>query len=109
MKLIAAMVQDQDADEVLGALMEIGCRATKIHTTGGFLHGSNSVILIGVESGRVDQVLEVIRTHCHPRTQIVHPSQAPYLSSPMKVEIGGATIFVWDVERYERLQGDGRP
>jgi uncharacterized protein YaaQ len=56
-----------------------------------------------VKSGRVDQVLEVIRTHCHPRTQIVHPSQAPYLSSPMEVEIGGATIFVWDVERYERL------
>jgi uncharacterized protein YaaQ len=59
--------------------------------------------LIGVEPGRVDQVVKVIRTHCHSRTQMVHPSQAPYLSSPMEVEIGGATIFVWDVERYERL------
>ena len=103
MKLIAAMVQDQDADEVLGALMEIGCRATKIHTTGGFLRGSNNVILIGVEPSRVDQVLGVIRTHCHSRTQMVYPSEAPYLSSPMEVEIGGATIFVWDVEQYERL------
>ena len=103
MKLIAAMVQDQDADEVLGALMEIGCRATKIHTTGGFLRGSNNVILIGVEQNRMDQVLGVIRTHCHSRTQMVYPSEAPYLSSPMEVEIGGATIFVWDVERYERL------
>ena len=103
MKLIAALVQDQDADEVLGALTEIGCRATKIHTTGGFLRGSNNVILIGVEPGRMDQVLEVIKTRCHSRTQMVHPSEAPYLSSPMEVEIGGATIFVWDVERYERL------
>jgi uncharacterized protein YaaQ len=103
MKLIAAMVQDQDAEEILGALVEIGCRATKVHTTGGFLRGSNNVILIGVEPGRVDQVLEVIRTHCRSRTHIIHPSEAPYLSSPMEVEIGGATIFVWDVERYERL------
>jgi uncharacterized protein YaaQ len=103
MKLIAAMVQDQDADEVLGALMETGCRATKIHTTGGFLRGSNNMILIGVEPNRVDQVLEVIRKHCHSRTQMVHPSEASYLSSPMEVEIGGATIFVWNVERYERL------
>lgn len=49
MKLIAAMVQDQDADQVLGALMGIGCRATKIHTTGRSLRGSNNVILIGEE------------------------------------------------------------
>jgi uncharacterized protein YaaQ len=103
MKLIAAMVQDQDADEVLGALVEIGCRATKIHTTGGFLRGSNNVILIGVEPGRVDQVLDVIRTHCHSRIRMIYPSEAPYLSSPLEVEIGGATIFIWDVERYERL------
>ena len=103
MKLIAAMVQDQDADGILGALVELGCRATKVHTTGGFLRGSNNVILIGVEPGRVSQVFEVIRKHCHSRTQMVHPTEAPYLSSPIEVEIGGATIFVWDVERYERL------
>ena len=103
MKLIAAMVQDQDADDILGALVETGCRATKVHTTGGFLRGSNNVILIGVEPARVDQVVEVIRKHSHSRTQMVHPTEAPYLSSPMEVESGGATIFVWDVERYERL------
>lgn len=103
MKLIAAMVQDQDADEILGALVEVGCRATKVHTTGGFLRGSNHVILIGVEPAKVNQVVEVIKTHCRSRTHMIHPSEAPYLSSPMEVEIGGATIFVWDVERYERL------
>ena len=103
LKLIAAMVQDQDADELLGALIETGFRATKINTTGGFLRGSNNMILIGVEEEKVDQVLEVIKAHCHPRTQTVHPAHADYLVEPMTVTIGGATVFVWDVERYERL------
>lgn len=103
MKLIAAMVQDQDADELLGALIETGFRATKIDTTGGFLRGSNNMILIGVEEGRVDRVFEVIKAHCYSRTQTVHPTNADYLMEPMTVTIGGATVFVWDVERYERL------
>ncbi len=103
MKLIAAIVQDQDADELLNALMETGFRATKIQTTGGFLRGSNNIILIGVEPDRVDQALAVIRSHCQSRTQLVHPDDAPYLTSPLEVRIGGATVFVWDLERYERL------
>lgn len=102
-KLIAAMVQDQDVDELLNALMEIGCRATKIQTTGGFLRGSNNIVLIGVDAERVDHVVEVIRKHCHSRKQMVYPKDAPFLDEPIEVEIGGATLFVWDVEKYERL------
>ncbi|MBM4465861.1 MAG: hypothetical protein FJ014_09965 [Chloroflexi bacterium] len=103
MKLIAAMVQDEDVDELLGTLMETGCRATKIQTSGGFLRGSNNIVLIGVEKDRVEQVLKVLQTHCHSRTQTIHPSEASYLSDSITVTIGGATVFVWDVERYERL------
>jgi len=54
MKLIAAIVQDRDADRLLDALMETGFRATKIQTTGGFLRGSSNLILIGVEPEKVE-------------------------------------------------------
>jgi len=103
MKLIAAMVQDEDVDELLDALMETGCRATKVQTSGGFLRGSNNIVLIGVEKEKVDQVLEVIKSHCRSRTQTIYPNEASYLSESVTVTIGGATVFVWDVERYERL------
>ncbi|HID87152.1 MAG TPA: hypothetical protein EYP55_07200 [Anaerolineae bacterium] len=103
MKLIAAIVQDEDADGLLDALMETGFRATKIQTTGGFLRGSSNLILVGVEPEKVDQALEVIRTHCQARTQLVYPDDAPYLASPLEVRIGGAIVFVWELERYERL------
>jgi uncharacterized protein YaaQ len=103
MKLIAAIVQDRDADELLDGLMETGFRATKIQTTGGFLRGSSNLILIGVEAEGVDEALDVIRSRCQTRTQLVHPDAAPYLASPLEVQIGGAIVFVWDLERYERL------
>ena len=103
MKLIAAIVQDRDADELLDGLMETGLRATKIQTTGGFLRGSSNLILIGVEEENVDKALDVIRSHCQTRAQLVHPDAAPYLASPLEVQIGGAIVFVWDLERYERL------
>jgi uncharacterized protein YaaQ len=103
MKLIAAIVQDWDADGLLDALMETGFRATKIQTTGGCLRGSSNLILIGVEPEKVDQALGVIRSHCQSRTQLVHPDNAPYLASPLEVRIGGAIVFVWELERYERL------
>jgi len=89
---------------VLGALIEKGYRATKISTTGGFLRHSNWMVLIGVEDDReVEAVLEVIRSHCHTRRQLVYPSEAPHTSEPIEVEVGGAIVFVWDVDRYERL------
>jgi uncharacterized protein YaaQ len=103
MKLIAAMVQDEDVEDLLNALVEVGCRATKIQATGGFLRGSNNVVLIGVDANKVDTVLGVIRQHCHSRKQVVHPKDAPFLNEPVEVEIGGAVLFVWDVEKYERL------
>ena len=103
MKMIAAMVQDQDAYELLGALVEKGYRATRVQATGGFLQRSNVAVFIGVEDEEVEKVLEIIRQHCKTRKAKVYPSEAPHLLEPMEVEIGGAVIFVWDVEKFERL------
>ncbi|MEW6231184.1 MAG: cyclic-di-AMP receptor [Chloroflexota bacterium] len=108
MKLIAAMVQDEDADVLLDALMERGLKATKISTTGGFLRSGNTTLLLGVEEHQLEEALGLIKTHCQARTQLVNvmpsmlPLGAPDLPTPVEVAIGGATVFVWDIERYER-------
>lgn len=103
MKMIAAMVQDEDADELLGALVEEGFRATQISISGGFLRRGNAMVLIGVDEGGVERALGIIRDHCRTRTVQVNPLEAPCLAKPMEVEIGGAVVFMWDVERYERF------
>ena len=54
MKLIIAIVQDEDANRLVSSLMEAGFGATKLATTGGFLRAGNTTLLIGVEDERLE-------------------------------------------------------
>jgi len=107
MKMILSIVHSDDAPGLLEALMERGFRATVISTTGGFLREGNSTVLIGTE--RVQEALRIIQENCHTRTQLVNPlppimePAELHMPYPIEVQVGGATIFVLDVERYERF------
>ncbi|MGQ9779602.1 MAG: cyclic-di-AMP receptor [Bacillota bacterium] len=109
MKLIIAVVQDQDVNRLLARLAEEGCGATKLASTGGFLRQGNTTLLIGVEAERVDRVVEVIKDTCHSRKQLVTPmvglegSLGSYLPNPVEVSVGGATVFVLDVEGFAKV------
>ncbi len=110
MKLILAIVQDVDSRDVLDGLMAAGYRATKVSSTGGFLVRGNATILIGVLNEQVEHVLSILREHCHARREFVSPvmplseaAAARHWVQPLEVEVGGATVFVLDVERFEQL------
>lgn len=109
MKLVIAVVQGKDADELLGGLVAEGFRATQVSSSGGFLRESNVTLLIGVDDERVPDVQRIIKDNCHSRTQfvnplmpIVEPGEA-LLPAPVEVPIGGATVFVVRIDRFERL------
>lgn len=108
MKLIIAVVQDQDVDRLIDALMEKGYRATKLASTGGFLKAGNTTLLIGVDDRQADDVVDTVKEACKSRTQVVAPltavgrSMNSYVPNPIEVPVGGATIFVVDVERFEK-------
>lgn len=109
MKLVMAIVQGDDAGELVNALTEKRYRATRINTAGGFLKESNATILVGVEDEKVNDVLAIIRANCQARTQFINPLPPVmepgefYMPYPVEVQIGGATVFVLNVERYDRL------
>lgn len=109
MKLVIAVVQDKDAETLLATLIQRGYRATKMASTGGFLREGNSTIFLGTEEEKVEEVIAIIRERCHMREQYINPApyapSAPgtYIPYPMKVEIGGATIFVVPIDRWERV------
>jgi uncharacterized protein YaaQ len=109
MKLIIAVVQDKDRRKVTDALLEGGYQFTNIATTGGLLREGNVTFLIGVEPQQVDTVIQVLRDHSKTREQLVNvfpPTIEPIgtcIPSPVKVLVGGATVFVVDVERFEKL------
>lgn len=109
MKLVVAVVQGKDSDTLLTALNQRGFRATQIESAGGFLRESNSTLMIGVQDEHVDEVRQIVRDNCHSRTRFVNPLMPIiepgefYIPNPVEVQVGGATVFVLKVERYERL------
>lgn len=109
MKLLLAIVQDADVNFLMDALTESGYRVTRLSTTGGFLKKGNTTLLIGVEEEKLDEVLAVIEKNCKRRnttTTIINPSAESSLLTntvPVDITVGGATIFILDVDQYIRL------
>jgi len=107
-KLVLAIVQEKDAGRLIDALSEGGFPATMLASTGGFLREGNSTVLSGVEDAQMDDVLTIIRRTCHRREQymsplppVIEPVDA-YVTYPVKVEVGGAIVFVLEVAKQER-------
>lgn len=109
MKLLIAVVHEKDQRHVQDALLESGFQFTNVASTGGFLREGNVTLMIGVEEDQVSQVIDVIRESCQTREQYVNvmpPTMEPVgtvIPSPVKVMVGGAILFLIDVERFEKF------
>ena len=110
MKLIIAIVQDEDSSRLLTGLMNKGFGVTKLATTGGFLKAGNTTLLIGVEDDRVSEAIDAIESVCKSRRQLTSTQTAGvgvnaggYVPFPVEVTIGGATLFVLNVEQFLKV------
>ena len=105
MKLILAIVSNDDSSKVSSALTKNHFSVTKLATTGGFLLSGNTTFLIGTQDEKVDEVITIIADHSKKRKQMVPSSYGVgmYTTYPVEVQVGGATIFVMDVERFEKV------
>lgn len=109
MKLIIAIVQDEDASRLVSNLMNEGFGVTKLATTGGFLRAGNTTLLVGVDEEKFDAAMHVIEKVCKSRKQIA-TSPTPtsgatgvYVPYPIEVMVGGATVFVLNVEQFVKM------
>ncbi|MDD2992123.1 MAG: cyclic-di-AMP receptor [Pygmaiobacter sp.] len=107
MKMITAIVNKEDSGAVSSALTKAGFSVTRLSTTGGFLLAGNVTLLIGTEDEKVDEAISIIAEYSKQRTEIV-PSTASYgigvtTAFPLEVTVGGATVFVTPVDRFEKL------
>ena len=104
MKLIFAIVNNDDSANVATNLTADGFSVTKLATTGGFLKAGNTTFIVGTDDDKVDQVLAIIEKHSKKRTQVVPANNAfaggKLTASAVEVAIGGATVFVLDVAQF---------
>ncbi len=110
MKLVLSIVNTDDAHRVSSALTKNGFQVTKLSTTGGFLRSGNVTFLTGVEDGKVKKVIQIIKDKSNKRLKTVpapvsNVGDSAQLCSaiPFKVNVGGAIVFVLNVEDFQKL------
>ncbi|MBS6445816.1 MAG: cyclic-di-AMP receptor [Ruminococcus sp.] len=103
MKLIYAIVNDEDTNRVANALLKEGFYATKLPSTGSFLKAGNTTFLIATTEDKVDMAIDVIKSKAKKRKKFVPSTIEKGVEFPVEVNVGGATIMVTDIERFEKV------
>ncbi len=109
MKLVVAVVHADDAGRCSDALTEAGFVVTRFTTSGGFLQKGNATLLVGVGDEQVDDVVDILRSRARDRAEYMNPIPPTvepaefFVPFPVEVQVGGATVFVLDVTRFEKL------
>ena len=109
MKLILAIVPDIDSPNLMAALNKEGYYVTKLASTGGFLKSGNTTLMIGVANEQVQTVVDVIRSKCEGRKKVMVNSAPAMMDTkgavpfPVEVDVGGATLFVLNIDRFEKI------
>ena len=106
MKLVIAIVQKEDSNNLQKALVKNNFRATKLATSGGFLSQGNTTFLVGCEDEQVDDILKVIKQESRAREEMATPhlvSTGYEITQPLKITVGGATCFVVPVDKFKRF------
>lgn len=105
-RLVTAIVQDQDVESAVSALLKLGLSATRLPSTGGFLGRRSTMLIIGMADGMEGAMIRALYQSCRTRVEYitlpVEGSPIP-LPTPTPVTVGGATIFAYEVERYEEF------
>lgn len=109
MKMIVAIMHGDDAAECIETLADKGIPTTRLDSRGGFLQRGNATLLCGVAESQVDLVFDVLRQRSKSRTEYLNPMLPLvepgdfFVPHPVEVEVGGAIVFVLDVDRFEKI------
>lgn len=109
MKLIFAIVHDEDSPRLMAEMNRAGYRVTKLNSSGGFLRSGNTTLMMVVEDEQQEPVLAIVRKYSSSRKAAINTNVTPssmggsYIPYPVEVTIGGATVFVVNVEHFEKM------
>jgi uncharacterized protein YaaQ len=106
-QLVLVTAAGGQAGKLINQLISDGFYVTQIDSRGGILYESTVSLLVGLEKRRLPELLKYVRECCRTRRQFLPAhAEVPILNAQsvmIEAEIGGATVYVFDVERFERL------
>ncbi len=105
MKLLTVILSKKDTNAVCKKLTASGFMFTKMATYGGFLRSANVTLLMGVEDDKTEEAMNIIKSNSKKRTEnlpLEAADAAEGISTPA-VTVGGATVFIANVERFEKM------
>ena len=105
-RLMAAIIQEADLESALMALSKLGFSVARLPSSGGFLSRKNVTLLIGVQEGREEVAVKTLQNSCKQRLEFVSsPLRGAGfpMPQPTQVTVGGATVFVFEVESYDEF------
>lgn len=107
MKLIITIVSKDDSSRVIRELVTNKFFVTKLASSGGFLRSGNTTLMIGTEVERVDEAIDLITKFSKSRREFIPSSIVSEFgmitAAPIEVNVGGATLFVVDVEKFLKI------
>lgn len=110
-KLIFAVLQGEDYDSTVYELNQAGFFVTLLSSTGGFLKKKSTTVMIGVEEEKVPEVKAILKKCAGRRVETTYQTvTVPHSGElaaippiPMDREVGGAAVFVMDLEQMEKF------
>jgi uncharacterized protein YaaQ len=103
MVILLVVLQAQDAELVTGALKKYGLSGYELSSTGAFLGRKNVTLLIPAQTANVELVLSELKRNCRQRIEYVSmpiEGQPLPIPSPIPITVGGATIFILEIDQY---------
>ena len=105
-RLMTAIIQESDFEAVNQALHQEGFGVAHLPSTGGFLSRGNVTLLIGLPEGSEEAVVNILKENCFQRVEYIAapiPEMSGVMPEPISVTVGGATIFMFEVEAWEEF------
>lgn len=112
MKMVIAIIYKYDEDDTVKELNDNGLFVTKLATIGGFSKIANTIIMIVCDDECVSKAIEVIKSKAKKRKEnfpvvnstpsTIGPNINPISCTSIPYNVGGCTLFVVDVLRFEK-------
>lgn len=104
--MMFVIIQEQDYENAASALNRRGFSVTHMPSMGGFLSHRNITLLIGIQEGRESVAIRALQNSCRKRIEYISQpwKNLPLpISTPISISVGGATIFMFEVESYDEF------